>query len=211
MLSATADGPPAELLRVLGSRALEITPLRDVFDAMTELALHERRVARCESDEVLLLIVVEPDQTPLATELARAAALHAPHAGLWQYRSAATPQLSALVAAKAGPTIEIKSGVGNWDKTQKTRRPGVWAPEPQEPTLRLAGAGALDIPAPKAPIDALEANETEEAPDDSAALTADELAMLLSDDWELNNSGADEAQPNEPQGTAERSEAERPE
>lgn len=200
VLSATGAGPPDDLNRVLGSRALDVMPVRDVFEAMTEISLHERRVIRGECDRVFLLVVVEPDQVPQAQALARAAAVHAPHAGVWQYRANASPQLSALVTTDVRPAIEIKTPMGRIAK----RIHRIARALEHGPTLRLAGTDSVR-PAPQEESNETnELTETESADSDSVALTAEELTMLLAEEPGLGNGSDQDDGPDEQREALER-------
>jgi len=204
-------GAPRALLAALERRSVTIQRCRDVFDAMTEMVLHERAIASQATAQPFIVVLVEPGKLVQTEQLARAASIYAPHVGLWQYEDTPRPRLQAYVAPQRAAQVEPVGRAGPQSGLPGLKKGGGAG---GGPSLRLAGWAEEDGQS-SAPLDRSstredacwlsggdsspeagkiggsggkeqelrEAEEADEAAGGSVALTQEELSMLLSDDW----------------------------
>lgn len=197
VLTPPGVAAPEALRGALASRDLAIEPVSDVFQAMALMALHEGSPSTERS--LLAALVVEPSEVPRASELAELAPRYAPSTILWQYREDASPQLSTYLTVETDRSVEVKQPATAASRPADApalahAHASHASPASSHPSLRLAGDGPA-----LAPLDDRNAAE-EAADDDSASLDAlalsdEELAMLLSDEWETDDAEGDDAPP----------------
>lgn len=169
--------PPEPLSRVLATRNANVVVRAGVYAAMCDLMEHERDVASGHPREPMVVLVVEPDRVPMATELVGAVLRYVPHAVCWRFDADREPQLRAFdegprareVIGAQGPGVTVRRDVGPI-RPRPTQSPA--------PRLRLTADEPIDAPLEPRP------DEEEDAEPERPALSEEELDMLLSDDWE---------------------------
>ena len=104
MLCKAGDGgdasPPKDLMQTLSRKGLLVRVCRSVFNAMSELVLHEMQVRKGETRAPMILMVVEPDEIQGSRDLVRAAEKYAPHSACWRYTRRSKPKLAAFRVEK---------------------------------------------------------------------------------------------------------------
>lgn len=188
---------PQDLLASLQRRHVAITDCTDSFAAMAHLC----RLQRSAQDPFVLLLV-SPSHLPEAAEVLEAAARYAPLAARWWYDARCSPKLQQVtdadIAAWAGvPLPSIASAFTAVEPRETVvvppRRAAAPAYPRSSPPLRLTHEDdAPRMPEPEASAGRNGAgphlvgplSEADNPPPSPATLlTNEELAMLLSDDF----------------------------
>jgi len=165
---------PSNLVAALGQRGINVAIARAEPEVMAELA----------GGGVTSVVVVEPDRQNRARELHAAADIYHPEVRFWSYTPQAPGQEATLsvFAAEAAETYENSGSNPNpWyprtygeqeaASTVKTEPDSKTGPQlDTDPVI----AGPYDRPGPNRP--------PEDAPDEHALVTEQELAMLLGTD-----------------------------
>lgn len=207
--STDLGAAPAPLVEELRRRSLVVMIHPSPLLALAEMVILERRLNRGEAPGVFMLLFLEPDSDPRAGALLERIRLYAPHAGVWRYCARERPSLRAwnsatLPAPSASDSIHESGLAGAVGRGVKSAAPAHGA----APTLRLTGhdddlrlpapppSRATSTPSPSpelAPppriLHSLEAaplstDPTPSIPPSGVILSQEELAMLLSEDWE---------------------------
>ena len=173
--------PSDELLNALARRGLRVTLCPDPHEAMLGLCGHER-----DETGVLILLIVEPEQTDWTADLLAAAEVYAPSARLWMFAEEDESQLRQITEDDRRFFVGADPGPDAADGPELVvvpRSPG------QGPSLRLTDTG--DHPEPVGPEDVstgpaagetAEGDEDESPRDPASLLSDDELNMLLADE-----------------------------
>jgi hypothetical protein len=198
---SVAIAPPRELLSALDRKGLTVSVCASHAEALAELVIHERSLRTGGAQRPIVLLLLEPEQSPGVVELIERVSLYAPRAMIWRYSPAHRPPLTAW--APSVPNGQAASAESVSPAAVRTR---------PAPTLRLAGtpkpvlggAGGDEPMEQGLPSDASrgiggsdevhggrsrspDGPDTPHKPSESPSgpiLTQDELSMLLSDDWE---------------------------
>lgn len=91
--------PPAELLPLLERKQLEVVVAAAPSEAMAEILLRagvrRTNAAAPATPLPIILLLIEPDETPVAAMLARATQKYAPIAAIWRFDASRPSRLSA--------------------------------------------------------------------------------------------------------------------
>ncbi len=154
-------------MATLSRKGLVVRVCRSVYQAMTELVLHEMQVRSDETRSPMILMVVEPDDIHGSVDLVRAAGKYASHAASWRYTSRGKPKLAAFKIEEIAPVPEqttpardipvgpalhgdavskMSSSLSGAFEAIKNR--AVRSSKTTKPKLRLAGDGPAPTAAP---------------------------------------------------------------
>ncbi|TVQ30620.1 MAG: hypothetical protein EA376_12230 [Phycisphaeraceae bacterium] len=172
-----APSIPPDLLASLKRHGVEVVPCADIFNGLAKAMLLHQSAAPDAGPSPTAVLVVEPEQTARSFELVESIQRFAPRIAVWRYDADASPKLRGFQSERSNRKNETPSSVDTATRTV--------------PALRLTGVdeqdGALHFKLAHDDDHGAQMNESEtgeegeqERPSD--LLSAEELAMLLSDD-----------------------------
>lgn len=191
--SPASAEPPSGLLVALGAKGLGVERADTAYAALAGV------LGRSSSSEVVVLVIVDPEDQPRYEEAMATLDRYAPRAARWTYDAAAEPPLQ---IARPRPIARNDQS----DQSDHTPASALAEPKPTPtahhhqsgPMLRLTGLGVLggvghtkppergqsdlDLPRADGPDELLDEQAATHHASPESILTSEEMAALLSDD-----------------------------
>lgn len=191
-------GARAEIQDALARRAVPVRSCADRFEAvaLAVLAEESRRAGEAGASPTVLILTAEQARRYGGT-LHDALLRTAPHSAIWVHDPSGSPPLAAFrgpgpTAEGRGAAVVVRDAARQMGLNPRPQR-SAGPPSIGAPHLKLSGEGPPEAPPGASPRDAEAAGTPEgldEAPHSiSPLLSAEELAMLLSDDWGPGRAG----------------------